>query len=400
MITKIVVLLLVLFLKKIWVPQLGRIAFLTVLVLLPAMQELHAQHKMPVIRATSQTVDIRDGKEFSKGQWTLAPEAKPDVYTTNKVGEWVVFYTDLDSIRYRIHKDSVYDFVILLNGKDSAYTQIRYQPSYLDVLKGAAAYQLGDKNKIPTFTYQEASDPNLQALRTGFNLDSIAGAGNEISKILNLLHWIHNLIPHDGNHENPTVKNAMSMIKQCKKEERGLNCRGLATVLNECYLSMGIKSRFVTCMPKDSVFNDCHVINMVYSNDLQKWIWVDPTHDAYIMDETGLLLDLEEVRERLISGKTLILNPDANWNKKSSTTKEYYLFEYMAKNLYRMQCPIRSEYDTETWKSGKTVEYVELLPLDGFQQTPKVNSSKNKNTGVTFKNYKTNDPRIFWKRPE
>ena len=58
MITKIVVLLLVLFFKKIWVPQLGRIAFLTVLVLLPAMQELHAQHKMPVIRATSKTVDI------------------------------------------------------------------------------------------------------------------------------------------------------------------------------------------------------------------------------------------------------------------------------------------------------------------------------------------------------
>jgi hypothetical protein len=71
---------------------------------------------------------------------------------------------------------------------------------------------------------------------------------------------------------NPAVKNAMSMIAVCKRDNRGLNCRGLATVLNECYLAMGFKSRFVTCLPKDSlnIDPDCHVINAVYSNTLKK----------------------------------------------------------------------------------------------------------------------------------
>ena len=50
----------------------------------------------------------------------------------------------------------------------------------------------------PKFTYQDKENPNLVALRNGFKLDSVAGKGNEVSKIINLLHWIHNLIPHDG----------------------------------------------------------------------------------------------------------------------------------------------------------------------------------------------------------
>jgi Transglutaminase-like superfamily len=192
----------------------------------------------------------------------------------------------------------------------------------------------------------------------------------------------------------------MNMIAVCKKDKRGLNCRGLATVLNESYLSLGIKSRFVTCMPKDSVFDDCHVINMVWLNELKKWIWIDPTNDAYVMDEKGELLSIEEVRERVINGKTLILNPDANWNHKVSTTKEDYLYNYMAKNLYRIECPLASEYDTETWQQGKKVVYVELLPLDAFHQTPKKVEQTNKKTGTTFINFKTNNPKAFWRVPE
>lgn len=96
----------------------------------------------------------------------------------------------------------------------------------------------------------------------------------------------------------------------------------MATILNECYLSLGFKSRYITCMPKETEFDDCHVINMVYSNDLKRWIWVDPTFDVYVMDEKGELLGLKEVRERLTNGKMLILNPEANWNRENSQTKK------------------------------------------------------------------------------
>ena len=124
------------------------------------------------------------------------------------------------------------------------------------------------------------------------------------------------------------------------------------------------------------------------------------TNDAYVMDEKGALLDIREVRERLINGKTLIVNPDANWNHKTSVIKEEYLYNYMAKNLYRLECTVASEYDTEARTQGKTITYVELLPLDAYNQLPQKTEYTIKKTGTTFINYKTNNPDTFWAVPE
>ena len=359
---------------------------------------LLAQNNLAVINATSDIVDILDGDDFEKGSWSIMPEIRPDVYTTSNKDTKVVFYTDIDSISFNISPGGFYDFIILLNGKDSAFTRIVYVPTYLETLKKAGKYNLADKRKIPKFSYQSTNDPNLMALKEGFKLDSIAGQANEVSRILNLMHWIHNLIPHDGQSNNPVTRNAVSMINVCKTTERGLNCRMLATVLNECYLSLGFKSRFVTCLPKDSlnIDNDCHVINMVFAESLNKWIWIDPSFDAYVMNEKGEMLGIAEVRERLINDKPLIINPDANWNHKSSTVKEEYLYEYMAKNLYMLECPVSSRYDTETKAEGKEILYVKLIPLDYFDQSPDKKEKTNEKTGTKYINYKTNNPGLFW----
>ena len=178
-------------------------------------------------------------------------------------------------------------------------------PIYLKTLKNAKKYNFKDKRELLKFTYQSNNNSNLIFLRKTFKLDSIAGEGSDILKIISLLHWVHNIITHDGNNGNPEIKNAYSLITACKKENKTLNCRGMAIVLNEVYLSMGYKSRFVTCLPKDSTDHDCHVINMVFASSLNKWIWMDPTFNAYVMNEKGELLGLEEVRERLINNKPL-----------------------------------------------------------------------------------------------
>jgi hypothetical protein len=293
--------------------------------------------------------------------------------------------TDLDNIR------NEKEFVEL-NKK------LKQTGDYLSILKKASKYNLSDNITIPKFTYQASDNPNLMALRKGFNLDSIAGQGTDVLKILNLMHWIHDLVPHDGMNGNPEVKNAMSMLEVCKKESRGLNCRGLALVLNECYLAMGIKSRIVTCYPKDSlkIDQDCHVINSVYSESLKKWLWIDPTFDAYVMNEKGELLSIEEVRERLIEDKTLILNPEANWNNKSAQTKENYLGNYMSKNLYMLECPSSSEYNMETSSEAKTYNYIKLIPLDYYEQEPQKAEEKGEKSNTTWIHYKTNNPNLFW----
>ena len=380
----------------------------TLFLLLFSVATTFAQKSIKVIKATSTSVDIKDDNyPVRKNAWTVMPKEKLDVYTTS--AKKVTFYTDQESISFNVDpKVGEYDFIILVNGTDSARTQVKYDAkapnrrpvAYLDTLQKAGKYNLSDRREVPVFTYQSMENPNLVRIRKDLKLDSVAGKGNELSKVFNLMHWVHNLIRHDGNSDNPTLKNAIELIKVCREQNRGVNCRMMATVLNECYLAMGITTRYITCMPKETNFDDCHVINMVYSKDLSKWIWIDPTFDAYVMDEKGNLLGIQEVRERLVKGMPLVLNADANWNRTALQSKEYYLQTYMAKNLYRLETPVMSQYDTETWTSGKEVSYVELLPLDAIVQEPHKRESTNQKTGVKFINYKTNNPDLFWTTPK
>lgn len=385
-----------------------KIKRLTILVLLFFVTTVYAQEKLQVIKATSTNVDIKeDNYQVRKNAWTVTPKEKLDVYTTS--AKKVTFYTDQESVSFTIDpKVGHYDFIILVKGKDTARTEIKYDikapdrkpVAYLDTLRKAAKYNFSDHREIPAFTYQSMDNPNLVRMRKDLKLDSIAGSGTELSKIFNLLHWVHNLIRHDGSSESPTLRNAIDLIRVCREQNRGVNCRMMATVLNECYLAIGITSRYITCMPRETNFDDCHVINMVYSKDLKKWIWIDPTFDSYVMDEKGNLLGIQEVRERLVKGMPLVLNADANWNRNVIQTKEYYLQTYMAKNLYRLETPLVSQYDSETWTSGKKVSYVELLPLDGLVQGPQEKETTYPKTGVTFVNYKTNNPGLFWTTPD
>ncbi|MHC8949695.1 transglutaminase domain-containing protein [Sphingobacterium hungaricum] len=371
------------------------LAFIFSILLSPAV---FAQTNLPIVKANSTRVDIREDNELNRNVWKIEPNLKLDIFSTS--AKDVTFYTDIDSIAFKIEPKKEYDFIILLNGKDTARTQIKHTPSRLDILKEAEKYDYSDNRFFPKFEYESLDNPNLQKLRQDFKLDSIAGKGSELSQIFNLLHWLHDLIKHDGSLENPTSKNAIDLIEVCKIENRGLNCRMLATILNECYLSMGIKSRHITCMPKEMQFDECHVINSVYSKELRKWIWIDPTFDAYVMDEKGNLLGIQEVREKLIKGEPLVLNADANWNREHLQTKQEYLNKYMAKNLYRLEAILFSTYNTETKMSSKELTYVELLPLDGLNQTPQKKEQTNNSTGMKYTFYKTNNPELFWAKPE
>jgi hypothetical protein len=100
--------------------------YLLLLFLCGSVLNISAQIKLPVIKATSKTVSIRDEGFLDKDGWTLTPEARPDEYTayrTRKI-KYVVFYTDIDSFKVKLLPGQKIDFVILLNGKDSCFTRI------------------------------------------------------------------------------------------------------------------------------------------------------------------------------------------------------------------------------------------------------------------------------------
>lgn len=299
---------------------------------------------------------------------------------------WSKYYhalkdTDLDNIR----KDKRFVAVLEKMREEGDYKYILQQAKgYNRNQQKPICYNKSITDTIPRFTYMNPNDSNLVRVRHYFKLDSVAGAGNEIEKIKNILTYIHNKIRHDGQHSNPDEMTSIAMAEACKDGSRGLNCRGLATVLNECYLAMGFKSRFITCMPKKYI-NDCHVINAVYSNTLNKWLWIDPTNNAYVMDENGNMLSIAEVRERLRNDQPLILNEDANWNNRSKTLKEEYLDQYMAKNLYYVNCSLRSEYGAENKKFNRA-DYVALMPT-GYTNDMEKGS------------FIVNDDAWFWQSP-
>ena len=214
--------------------------------------------------------------------------------------------------------------------------------SYIELLKTSGKYG-------KDFRYAPASDPLLTRTREYFNLDSVAGNGDDISKIKNLLYWVHDLVPHDGSVGLPKCKfNLPDLYEYAKENQRGYNCRLMAMMLTEALLAEGIPARYLTCEPKVYDLDpDCHVITVAWSDSLGKWVWVDPSFAAYVTDENGLMLHPGEVRERLITGAPLVLNEDANWNHKSKQTKEWYLEDYMAKNLFLLSANTINQSEPE-----------------------------------------------------
>jgi hypothetical protein len=90
------------------------------------LQNLTAQQKLPVIHANSKNVKIHDGLQYKPDYWVIFPETKPDVYYIDlpRKKTLVKFITDIDSIYFTLNYGEVKDFIVLLNGKDSCYTQI------------------------------------------------------------------------------------------------------------------------------------------------------------------------------------------------------------------------------------------------------------------------------------
>ena len=281
-----------------------------------------------------------------------------------------------------IQQDSDLDNIRKEEAFLEAIQPLRETGDYLYILKKASKYDFNDKREITKFTYKPMNDPELEIIRKKYNLDSVIGTGNEVSQILNLLHWVHNSFPHDGTKDAPQSSSISNLMDICVKDHKTLDCGSLARVLNDCYSALGFKSRRVVCLPKDSTDFDCHSINTVYSKTMNKWLWIDPTNDAYVMNEAGELLSIEEVRERLVNDKPLILSPEANWNHKFSITKEDYLYHYMAKNLYAILCFVKV--------GGETYSNL-LLPVEYKGIIPRTRDNKPKCT---------NNPDVFWAKPE
>ena len=218
-----------------------------------------------------------------------------------------------------------------------------------------------------------------------FNVGEIAGSGDEESRMKNILMWVHDNFRYDGSKYYEGERNAIALYEYYKETGNGINCRMMATAANELYLAAGFHSRFITCMPKDSLDSECHVINAVWSPEKNKWIWMDPSFGAYVTDIEDNLLSIAEVRDNLIHGRLMKLNEGRK--VASGIRRSYYLERYMAKNLYWFGCDTYYGFNTES--SGRPTRNISLTP-QGFTVWE---------SQARWYPYDTHNAGLFWQAP-
>ena len=276
--------------------------------------------------------------------------------------------------------------------EDSPNIPFGYDPNYnyLEVLRSSPDYAFESTEGYIAFTYQEPNDTSLIQLKNLFNLDSVAGEGNELDRIFNLFNWAHKQIRHDGNNSTPGPENSIAILQHVKETGRGVNCVMMAIVLNEVYLSIGIKSRVIQGNARKFIFNgDWHSFNIVYSETLSKWIFLDLTMKAFFTDDKGNFLSISEIRDHLIMGKELNLNPEANYNSEPVDEDDY--LNYLSKNLYRFSCSVDSRFGN--------YEIFHLCNPPGriyYHLDP--GGDKQDGLGLAV-NFFTSNPDFFWAKP-
>ncbi len=192
-------------------------------------------------------------RQFSQVTEALSNSDKDSEFA----GRFVWFNSELEDLAKQMGVDA--------SAYKEAYKKAKEKPTYwtsLERLQHSPAYE--PDTVAVEFSYQPATSPALAEVRQRFNLDSIAGNGNDISKIKNLTYWVHDIVRHDGSSYNPRgPKTLANIVDTCQQYNRGVNCRMMAIMLTEALLAEGIPARYLTCQSKDFEKDpDCHIICM------------------------------------------------------------------------------------------------------------------------------------------
>lgn len=256
--------------------------------------------------------------------------------------------------------------------------QISY-PERKQQLLDFAAYS-DDDISIP-YTYELNDKSNFKNIIKEYDLDALTDKKTDIELMTTLLNWVCDKFDHDGN-SMPVERNANTIIEYAKENNNKINCRALSILLAELCRSYGITAKHITCMPKETNFDDCHVVVEAYSKKLQQWIMLDPTYNLILKDKHDKYINLQALRENLLADAEMIPNEAASYNGSGFSIKSYT--EYMTKNTFRFESSTDYYYgsDSDTERENSNCS---LLPV-GYTEVK---------TGVV-----TTSPEAFWIKPE
>lgn len=162
----------------------------------------------------------------------------------------------------------------------------------------------------PSVAFTHEDFAKLAPWKTRFELETVvAGAATEFEKQLRLMRWayeipIKGLDPYHWSYDDLPLlkKDAQGRILkdtafQAQSRRRDGHCLYSNLTLIGACLAMGYPARWVNIATMSTYG---HEVAEVWSNDFDKWVFLDATRDYFIYDpETGIPMSLLEINERL-----------------------------------------------------------------------------------------------------
>ena len=243
----------------------------------------------------------------------------------------------------------------------------------IQLLKNSADYKPGSQTIQKQYLVDQERAAQIREYfkqNAGLDLDALAAADKTTwQKATELAVFVAQNIPHNNQKEQIYDRNAITLWEYSRRVPTGFNCRWHATLLSELLLSIGIRNHFVTCLPYDENDNDCHVVNIVWLPELEKWAMIDSDMTEYVTGEDGVPLSLKEMREYIRADKAFTVNVlpgfEDSWVARPSG--QDYMQAYWAKNLYWFGLYKVYSFDLEYIQNGErnnrfASEYISLLP--------------------------------------
>lgn len=192
------------------------------------------------------------------------------------------------------------------------------------------------EGKEETISY-DFSCPEFAQLREKYELEKIGGKGGDFVRAKRLLHYLAPRLTHSSWYDNHVPCNALDLLEySLNNPEQGINCLNKSKILEECCLALGIYARRVSIMPYSPYDFDNHVVTEIFDRKLEKWIMLDPTTDAYFVDENKTPLSLLEMRERFAKDEFVTFVGSTDSLKDLKKLREKYMDgnAYICKNLF------------------------------------------------------------------
>jgi len=159
------------------------------------------------------------------------------------------------------------------------------------------------------FSYEKHGQRKLHELRRRYRLRSVvSAASSEFEEFILLRDWVRSRWAHGWNEAIATdALDGMALLEDSK---RGLQfcCGSYAILFVQCLLSLGHQARRISISVEDSDFiapdegNVGHSVPEVWSNDLVKWVLVDPDFNCHY-EHGGIPLSALEIHDFWLQGR-------------------------------------------------------------------------------------------------